>query len=98
MHVHTLTLFFRCFFPVSAATPAAAAATAAVRAAATPGDAAILLQHPLSSKYNVSASSDILAAASYATVAAVLIPGSTHMEVNVAATFTQNMSPVWALS
>ena len=57
-----------------------------------------LLQHPLSSKYNVSASSDILAAASYATVAAVLIPGSTHMEVNVAATFTQNMSPVWALS
>ena len=41
-----------------------------------------LMQHPLSSKYISSASSDILAAASHATAAAVLIPGSTstHME------------------
>ena len=56
-----------------------------------------LLQYPLRSKYNVSTSSDILAAASHATAAAVLIPGSssTHMKVNVAATFGQTMSPVW---
>ena len=72
--------------PRAAATPAAAAATAAARAAATPSAAAIhrvtLLQHPLSSKYNASTSSDILAAASQATAAAVLIPGSTstHMK------------------
>ena len=40
-----------------------------------------LPQHPLSSKDNASTSSDILAAASHATAAAVLIPGSTstHM-------------------
>ena len=57
-----------------------------------------LLQHPLSSKDNASTSSDILAAASHATAAAVLIPGSTstHMKVNVAATFGQKMSPIWA--
>ena len=57
-----------------------------------------LLQHPLSSTENASTSSDILAAASHATAAAVLISGSTstHMKVNVAATFGQKMSPVWA--
>ena len=57
-----------------------------------------LLQHPLSSKGNASTSSDILAAASHATAPAVLIPSSTstHMKVNVAATFGQKMSPVWA--
>ena len=46
------------------------------------------------SKHNVS---DRLAGASHAT-AAVLTPGSTttRMKVNVAATFGQNMSPVWA--
>ena len=57
-----------------------------------------LLPHPLSSKDNASASSDILAAGSHATAAAALIPGSasTHMEVSVAATFGQKMSPVWA--
>ena len=56
-----------------------------------------LLQHPLSSKDNASTSSDILAAASHATAAAVLIPGSTStpMKVNVAATCGQTMSPVW---
>ena len=57
-----------------------------------------LLQHPLSFNDNASTSSDILVAASHATVAAVLIPGSTsaHMKVNVAATFSQKMSPIWA--
>ena len=55
--------------------------------------------HPLLSKDNASTSRDNLAAASHATAAAaVLIPGSTstHMKVNVAATFCQKMSPVWA--
>ena len=58
----------------------------------------VLLQHPLSSKDNASRSSFILAAASHATAAAVLIPvsTSTHMKVNVAATFSQKMSPIWA--
>ena len=81
--------------PRGAATPAAAA-TAAARAAATPGAAAIhAAEHPLSSNDCANTSSDILAAA---TAAAVLIPGSTstHMKVNVAATFGQKMSPVWA--
>ena len=58
-----------------------------------------LLQHPLlSSKFNASTSSDILAPASHDTAAAVLIPGSTstHMKVNVAATFGQKMSPISA--
>ena len=57
-----------------------------------------LLQYPLSSKENASTSSDIVVAASHATAAAVLIPGSTstHMKVNVAATFGHKMSPVWA--
>ena len=57
-----------------------------------------LLQHPLSSKDNASTSSDILAAASRATAAVVPIPSSTstHMKVNVAATFGHKMSPVWA--
>ena len=57
-----------------------------------------LLQHPLSIKDNASTSSDILLAASHATAAAVLMPGSTstHMKVNVAATFGQKMSPVWS--
>ena len=57
-----------------------------------------LLQHPLSSTENASTSSDILAAASHATAAAVLISGSTstHMKVNVAATFGQKMPPIWA--
>ena len=57
-----------------------------------------LVQHPLSSKDNASTSSDIVAAACHATAAAVLIPGSTStpMTVNVAATFDQKMSPVWA--
>ena len=52
-----------------------------------------LLQHPLSSKYNATTSSDILAVASHATAATVLIPGSTstHMKVNVAASFGQEM-------
>ena len=72
------------------------------RAAATPGAAAIHAATTPSieaRKYNASTSSDILAAACYATAAAaVLIPGSisTHMKVNVAATFGQKMSPVWA--
>ena len=58
-----------------------------------------LLQHPLSSKDNARTRSDILAAGSHATVAAPLIPGSTstHMEVNVAATFGQKMSSVGLL-
>ena len=58
----------------------------------------LLLQNPLSSKDNAGTSSNILAAASHATAAAVLIPvsTSTHMKVNVAATFGQKMSPVWA--
>ena len=58
-----------------------------------------LLQHPLSSEDNAGTSSGILVAASHATAAAVLIPGSTstHMKkVNVAAIFGQKMSPVWA--
>ena len=57
-----------------------------------------LQQHPLPIKDNASTCSDILAAAFRATAAAVLIPGSTltHMKVNVAATFGQKMSPVWA--
>ena len=57
-----------------------------------------LLQLALSRKSNASTTSDILAAGSHATAAAALIPGSasTHMEVNVAATFGQKMSPVWA--
>ena len=56
-----------------------------------------LLQHPLSSKDNTSTSSDILAAASQAKAAAVLIPGSTstHMKVDVAANFGLKMSPVY---
>ena len=72
------------------------------RAAATPGAAAIHAATTPSieaRKYNASTSSDILAAACYATAAAaVLIPGSisTHMKVNVAATFGQKMSPIWA--
>ena len=69
-----------------------------VRAAATPGTAAIYAAATPSSKDNANTSSDILAEASHATAAAVLIPGSTstHMKVNVAATFGQKMSPVWA--
>ena len=57
-----------------------------------------LLQHSLSSKDNASTRGDILAAASHATAAAVLIPGSTstHMKVNVVATFGQKISPIWA--
>ena len=57
-----------------------------------------LLQHPVSRKDNASTSSDILAAASHATAAAVT-PGSTstHMTVNVAATFGQKMSPCLGL-
>ena len=55
-----------------------------------------LLQHPLSSKDNASTSSDILAAASHATAAAVLIPDSTsHMKMSVAATLGLKMSAVW---
>ena len=82
--------------PSAAAIPAAAAATAAARAAAAPGSAEI--HAALSSKDNAGTSSDILAAASHATSAAVLIPGSTstHMKVKVAASFGQKMSPVWA--
>ena len=58
-----------------------------------------LLQHPLSSKYNATTSSDILAVASHATAATVLIPGSTstHMKVNVAASFGQEMFPCLGL-
>ena len=57
-----------------------------------------LTQYPLSSKDNASTSCDILAsAASHVTTAAVLIPGLTsiHMKVNVAAYFSQKMSPGW---
>ena len=41
-----------------------------------------LLQHPLSSKDNIRASSDVFTATSHATAAAVLLPGSTstHMK------------------
>ena len=69
----------------------------------------VLLQHPallqytllqlaLSRKNNASTTSDILAAGSHATAARVLIPGSTstHMKVNVVATFGQKISPIWA--
>ena len=51
----------------------------------------------LSSKRSKDNASDRLAGASHAT-AAVHIPGSTttHTKVNVAATFGQEMSPVWA--
>ena len=57
-----------------------------------------LLQNPISGKDNANTSSDIMAAASHATSAAVLIPGSTstNIKVNVAATFGRKMSPVWA--
>ena len=58
-----------------------------------------LLRYPLPSKDNPSTtSSDILAAASHATAAAVIVPCSisTHMKVNVAAIFGQKMSPVSA--
>ena len=57
-----------------------------------------LLQYPPSSKDNANTSSDTLEAASHATAAAVLNLGSTstHLKVNVAATFGQKMSPVWA--
>ena len=78
---------------------AAVAATAAGFAAAHPELLQYtLLQHPLSSKDNASTSSDVLPAASHATAASVLIPGSTStsMKVNVAATFGEKMSPVWA--
>ena len=57
-----------------------------------------LLHHPLSRKDNASIKcSDVLTAASHATIAAVVIPGSTstHMKVNVDATFGQKMSPIW---
>ena len=53
-----------------------------------------LMQYPLSSKYNANTSSDIMAAASHATSAAVLIPGSIHKNVNVAAIVSQKMPPV----
>ena len=69
----------------------------------------VLLQHPallqytllqlaLSRKNNASTTSDILAAGSHATAARVLIPGSTstHMKVNVGASFGQKISPIWA--
>ena len=68
--------------PRAAATPAATA-TAAARTAKHPVLLQhTLLQHSLSSKDDASASSDILGAASHATAAAVLIPGSTstHMK------------------
>ena len=59
-----------------------------------------LLQHSLSSKDNASTRGDILAAASHATAAAVLILGSTSTHMNlkakVASTFGQKMSPIWA--
>ena len=57
-----------------------------------------LLQHPLSNNDNASTSRNILAAVSHVTAAAVPIPGSasTHMKMNVAATFGQKISPVWA--
>ena len=59
----------------------------------------VLLQHPLSSKDNASRSSFILAAASHATAAAVLIPvsTSTHMKVNVAANFQSEDVPYLGL-
>ena len=57
-----------------------------------------LLQCPLPSKDYASKRSDILAAVSHATAAAVFIPGSTstRMKVNVAASFGQKMSLIWA--
>ena len=90
--------------PRDAATPAAAAVTNSSSTCCSKQYPVLLQytlqQHPLSSKDNASTSSDILAAASHATstAAAVPIPGSTstHMKVNVAATFVQKMSPVWA--
>ena len=69
-----------------------------------------LLQHPLSSKDNASTSSDILAAALQAVTFWRRLPRynssrphpwfgiDTHVKVNVAATFGQKMSPVWAYS
>ena len=84
--------------PRAAATPAAAATAEHVLLQHPVLLQYALLQHPLSSNDNASTSSDILAAASHATAAAVHIPGSTstHMKVNVAATFGQKVSPVWA--
>ena len=71
----------------AAATPetAGAAATAAARAYLLQHPVLLqytLLQHPLSSNENASTSSEISAAVSHATAAAVLIPDltSTHME------------------
>ena len=58
----------------------------------------MLMQHHLSSKYDASISSDILTAASNAPATAVLIPGSTSTQVNVAATFGQKISPIWVYS
>ena len=92
--------------PRAAAMPAAAAATAASRAAATPVSVLLqhrvllqytLLQHPLSSKYNVSTSSDILAAASHATAAAVLILGSTSIHTKPRCNFRSEDVPYLGL-
>ena len=70
-------------------------------AAATPGAAAIyrvtLLQHPLSSKDNASTSSDILAAVSQATAAAVLIPGSTSTPMTRRCNFSSQDVPCLGL-
>ena len=86
--------------PRAAATPAAAAVTNSSSTCCSKQYPVLLQytlqQHPLSSKDNASTSSDILAAASHARAAAVLIPGltSTHIKVNAAATFGHQMSPV----
>ena len=55
------------------------------------------LQHPLSSKDNACTSSDILAAASQATAAAVLIPGSTSTHVKHRCNFRSEDVPCLGL-
>ena len=84
--------------PRAAAARAAAAATAAARAAAKPGATAIHAAATSSIEQIYRQYSDVLAATSHATAAAVLISGSTstHMKANVAATFGEKMFPAWA--
>ena len=85
--------------PRAAATPAAAAGTAAARASVTPGGAPMPAAATLYREQITSVPSTAiffnLAAGSHATAAAVPIPSSTstHMTVHVAATFGQKMSP-----
>ena len=57
----------------------------------------VLLKHPLPSKYDASTSSDILAAASHATAAAVLIPGSTSTHMKLRCNFWSEDVPCLGL-